>query len=84
METSHEKTQHRETITDSIQMAKKKLKLGKFFVVISLTILIWVWADRAKTETLPVTTGVIKINESSDPKLWITFNNKKSFNIESS
>ncbi len=63
-------------------MAKKKLKLGKFFVVISLTILIWVWADRAKTETLTVTTGVIKINELADPKLWITFNNKKSFNIE--
>jgi hypothetical protein len=63
-------------------MAKKKFKLGKFLVVISLTILIWVWADRAKTETLTITTGLIKINESADPKLWITFNNKKSFNIE--
>ncbi len=63
-------------------MAKKKLKLGKIFVVISLTILIWVWADRAKTETLTVTTGVIKINETAEPKLWITFNNKKTVNIE--
>lgn len=63
-------------------MAKKKFKLGKFLVVISLTILIWVWADRAKTETLKVTTGLIKINESADPKLWITFNNKKTFNID--
>jgi len=60
----------------------KKFKPGKFIVVISLTILIWVWADRAKTEPLTVTTGLIKINESADPKLWITFNNKKSFNIE--
>ncbi len=64
-------------------MAKKKFKPGKFLVVISLTILIWVWADRAKTEPLKVTTGLIKINESADPKkLWITFNNKKSFNLE--
>ena len=63
-------------------MAKKKFKLGKFLVVIFLTILIWVWADRAKTEPLTITTGLIKINESADPKLWITFNNKKSFNIE--
>ncbi len=59
----------------------KKLKLGKFLIVISLTILIWVWADRAKTEPLPVTTGLIKIDESADPKLWITFDNKRSVNI---
>lgn len=61
---------------------KKKFRLGKLLVVIFLTILIWVWADRAKTETLPVTTGLIKIDESADPQLWITIDNKKSVNIE--
>lgn len=59
-----------------------KFKAGKFLVVIFLSILIWVWADRAKTETLPVTIAVLKVNESAEPQLWITFNNRKSVNID--
>ena len=49
----------------------KKIKLGKILVVVVLTVLIWVWADWAKTEEYTISDAVISVDKSADPKLWI-------------
>ena len=54
----------------------KKISPGKILIVVVLTILIWVWADRAKTEEFTVTNAIIKVDTSADPRLWISINNK--------
>jgi hypothetical protein len=54
----------------------KKISPGKILVVAVLTILIWVWADRAKTEEFTVINAIIKVDTSTDPSLWISINNK--------
>ena len=52
----------------------KKPKLGKISIVVFLTILIWVWADLAQDETLPLPGFLtISVAKSSDPRLWISF-----------
>jgi hypothetical protein len=60
----------------------KNIKFGKILRVVFLTVLIWVWADRAKTESLTITAGLIKVNEYASPSLWISVNNKVSIPIE--
>ena len=60
----------------------KKINYGKLLRVILLTVLIWVWADRAKTESLTITTGLIKVNEYAAPNLWVSINNKISVPID--
>jgi hypothetical protein len=52
----------------------RKLKVGKFAVVVFLTLLIWVWADLALDETYPLSKVVtITIAKSTDPALWSSF-----------
>jgi hypothetical protein len=63
-------------------MAKKKIKIGKLLIVTFLTVLIWVWADRAKTEEFTISNTAIKIDTSANPRLWITINNKTSAPID--
>jgi hypothetical protein len=54
----------------------KKPKFGKIFIVVFLTVLIWVWADLAQDETLSLRGFVtISVARSSDPTLWISFVN---------
>src|SRR4030042_322329 len=49
----------------------KKIKFGKILVVVILTVLIWVWADWAKTEDYTISDVIISVDKSVDPKLWI-------------
>lgn len=52
----------------------KKPKLSKISIVVFLTVLIWVWADLAQDETLPLRSLVtINVARSTDPALWVTF-----------
>ena len=52
----------------------KKPKFSKIFIVVFLTVLIWVWADLAQDETLPLRDFVtVSVARSSDPTLWISF-----------
>ena len=51
----------------------RKIKYSKIAIVALLTVLIWVWADLAVDETLPVPNVSISIVKSSDPALWATF-----------
>jgi hypothetical protein len=50
-----------------------KIKYGKIAVVISLTILIWVWADLALDELFPVSNVPITISKSTNRALWVSF-----------
>jgi len=59
----------------------RNLKYGKIAVVVFITILIWVWADLALDEKLPVSNAAISV-VNSDPKLWVSFNGSSLFSIE--
>ena len=50
----------------------KKVKFSKLAIVIFLTILIWVWADRALDEPDTIYNATIIIGRTS-PKLWVSF-----------
>ena len=60
----------------------KKVKYSKITIVIFLTVLIWVWADLALDETLPEKSAVVVVDESVDPKLWISFDQSASADIK--
>jgi hypothetical protein len=60
----------------------KKIKYSKIMIVIFLTVLIWVWADLALDETLPEKSAVVVVDESVDPKLWISFDESPSADIK--
>jgi len=59
----------------------KKIKYAKLLLVLFLTVLIWVWADRAKTESFTITTALVKANEFT-PNLWISVGSKLSIPLE--
>jgi hypothetical protein len=60
----------------------KKIKYGKMFVVVFITVLIWVWADQALDEKLPVSNVRISIAKSANPNVWVSFKNEPSVTIE--
>ncbi len=57
-----------------------KIKYGKIAVVISLTILIWVWADLALDDEVIVPKATINAAFSKD--IWVSFNNKATVSID--
>ncbi len=62
-------------------MKLRKIKYGKIAVVIFLTVLIWVWTDLALDEELPDRPATIVVDESANPKLWVSFNQASSADI---
>jgi hypothetical protein len=59
-----------------------RVKFSKVAVVIFLTILIWVWADLAKTENFPVANAVINVAKSTSEDLWVSFDDQTSVRIK--
>ncbi len=59
----------------------RKPKFGKIAIVVFITVLIWVWADLALDEELPVSNAVISVIKSN-PKLWVSFDEASSVLIE--
>lgn len=59
----------------------RKPKYGKIAVVVFITILIWVWADLALDEELPVSNVTIRVVKSN-PQLWVSFDDASSVTIE--
>jgi hypothetical protein len=59
----------------------RKIKYSKVAIVTFLTILIWVWADLALDETVPVPGATITIAESG-PNFWVSFDGKASISID--
>jgi hypothetical protein len=52
--------------------------IKKITLVIFITLLIWVWADRALDEELSGVAASLSADPSAGPKLWISFNNESS------
>jgi len=63
-------------------MRLRKIKYGKIAVVVFLTVLIWVWTDLALDERLPDRPATIVVDESANPKLWVSFNQASSADIK--
>ncbi len=63
-------------------MMVRNIKYGKIAVVIFLTVLIWVWADLALDEILPDRPATVVIDESANPKLWVSFSQASSADIK--
>lgn len=59
----------------------KQVKISKIAIVIFLTVLIWVWADLALDETLPVSGAVITVDESN-PNRWVSIGGRVSVPID--
>jgi len=55
-------------------MILRKIKYGKIAVVIFLTVLIWVWTDLALDEELPDKSATVVVDDSVNPRLWVSFN----------
>ena len=60
----------------------KKVNYGKILAVVFITVLIWVWADLALDEELPDKPAVIIVDESANPKLWVSFNQDHDADIK--
>jgi len=56
----------------------RKINYGKILLVIFLTVLIWVWADLALDDELPVSGATISIAKSTNPNLWVSFDDDES------
>ena len=59
----------------------RKLKYGKIAIVVFITILIWVCADLALDEELPVSNAVVSVVKSN-PELWVSFDDASSVPVE--
>jgi len=59
-----------------------KIKYGKMLAVVFLTVLIWVWADLAKTEDYTVSHARITVAQSTNPDLWVSFATGASTSVE--
>ena len=53
----------------------KNVKYGKILAVVLLSLLVWVWADLAKTEVLSVPKTGLAVAKSVSPNLWVSFDN---------
>ncbi len=60
----------------------RKVKYGKILVVVFITVLIWVWADLAKTEEFTVSSATITVAKSTNISLLVSFNDEQSVSIE--
>ncbi|MHC4666284.1 MAG: hypothetical protein ACYS9T_10070 [Planctomycetota bacterium] len=60
-----------------ILLTARRIKYGKVLAVIFLTVLIWVWADLAKTQTWTVSGATISVAKPASFDLWVTFQDYK-------
>lgn len=60
----------------------KKVKYGKIVLVVFLTVLIWAWADLALDEELADKPAVVAVDESANPKLWVTLGPEQASNVD--
>lgn len=54
------------------------LSIKKIALVIFITLLIWVWADRALDEELSGVAASLSADSSASPNLWVSFDNDSS------
>ena len=61
---------------------KGRINYGKLLAVAFLTVLIWVWADRALDAKLPIYNAIISITRTTGPSFWTSFDGEPSALIE--
>lgn len=59
----------------------RSIKYGKIAAIVFITVLIWVWADLAKTEQFSVSSATISVAKSTNPSLWVSFKAESSISI---
>ncbi len=67
-----------EVLTRREAAMAQKVKFGKIAIVAFITVLIWVWADRALDEEFPVPSGAAITIARTEPSLWVSFGNRAS------
>jgi hypothetical protein len=55
--------------------------MKKVTLVVFITLLIWVWADRALDEELTGVASSISADPSANPNLWVSFDDNSSFHF---
>jgi hypothetical protein len=60
----------------------RHINYGKIFLVIFITILIWVWADQAQDQEYTFENVILKAERSLASDLWLTINGQRSIVIE--
>lgn len=64
-----------------MKIKAEKTRIGKIALVVFITVLIWVWADRALDEQFSVPTGATLSIAKASPQLWISFGDQASLAI---
>ncbi len=60
----------------------KGVNYGKIILVVFITILIWVWADKAQDENYTFENVLLKAERSLASDLWLTFDGQRSATLE--
>ena len=60
----------------------KDFKYGKILAVIFLTILIWVWTDRALDEEYTVSGASISVAKSAEMEFWVRFDSESNISLK--
>lgn len=60
------------------KIRENKQTIRKVTLVIFITLLIWIWADLSVDETYKDSSATITISTSTDPLLWVRFENNNS------
>ena len=60
----------------------KNVNFGKIILVVFITILIWVWADKAQDEEYTFENVLLKADRSLASKLWLTFDGERTAVLE--
>lgn len=71
-----------ELVPSEVKGMVKKVKYGKILAVAFITVLIWVWADLALDEEFSVSSVNINVAKSTNPSLWVSFNDEPSVSID--
>lgn len=61
---------------------KIKIKYGKIALVVLITALIWVWADRRLDEEYTLPSVTIRMAKSVNPGFWVSFNDESFASVE--
>ena len=60
----------------------KDIKYGKILAVIFLTVLIWVWTDRALDEEYSVSGASISVAKAVENDFWVRFDSESSVSLK--
>jgi hypothetical protein len=60
----------------------KEIKFGKLLLVVTITMLIWIWADLAQDEKISSTNALITVSKSTNPNLLVNIDGRTAVSLE--